>query len=205
MGGRAPRVAALVLAGGRSRRMRGANKLLSKFDRRPIITRVVEAALAARCAPVLVVTGHQRARVEGALAGYPVSWVHNPCFAAGLGASLAAGARALPEDVDALLVCLADMPLIRAAHIEGLIDAFDPAAERAICVPVHGGRRGHPVLFSRRFLAELGALDGDRGARSLLTRHAHLVREVEADDDGVLIDIDSPEALDRLRARRFPG
>jgi len=197
---RAPRIAALVLAAGRSRRMRGTNKLLDELDGRAMVARVVETVLEARCAPVLVVTGHQRARVEAVLDGCPVEWVHNPRFAAGLGGSLAAGAAALPADIDAVLVCLGDMPLVRAAHIERLVEAFDATTAAGIRVPVHAGRRGHPVLFSKRYFGELGELDGERGARPLLTRHAHRVCEVEMDDDGVLIDIDNRETLRRLRS-----
>jgi len=200
-GGRRRRIAALVLAAGRSRRMGGSNKLLAEIGGRTLVARVARTVLDSGCAPVHVVTGYQRARIEAALAGYPVEWTHNPRFAAGLGASLAVGARGLPGDTDAVLVCLGDMPLIRASHIERLIADFDPIAGRAICVSAHAGRRGHPVLFDRRFVAELGALDGDRGARALLARYADCVSEVEMDDDGVLIDIDDPASLAQIAAR----
>jgi molybdenum cofactor cytidylyltransferase len=84
------------------------------------------------------------------------------------------------------------MPDITAAHLDALIDAFDPAAGAAICVPVRDGRRGNPVLWARRFFDEIGALEGDVGAKSLIGLHAGLVREVPVADDAVLTDLDSP-------------
>ena len=111
-------IAALVLAAGRSSRMGGPNKLLAEISGRPLVRIVAEAALASRARPVLVVTGHQRERVEAALAGLPVEFVHNPAFAGGLGTSLRAGIAALPAQADGAIVCLGDMPQVDATMID---------------------------------------------------------------------------------------
>ena len=195
---RAPRIAALVLAAGRSRRMGGANKLLSEIDGVPMVARVVAAAAAARSDPVIVVTGHEAAKVRAALAGRDATFAHNPDYAAGLSTSLRAGLAALPAGVDGVLVCLGDMPRVSAAQIDRLIAAFDAAAGRAICVPTHRGKRGNPVLWAARFFAEMEAVAGDVGARHLIGEHEDMVHEVESGDDGVLVDIDTPEALTEL-------
>src|SRR5690606_24144861 len=109
-----------------------------------------------------------------------------------LSTSLRAGLAALPDTLDGVVVLLGDMPFLAGGTIDRLIAAFDPAAGRAICVPVSGGRRGNPVLWGRRFLAEMQGLTGDAGARGLLARHAGAVFEVPVDDSGVLIDLDTP-------------
>jgi molybdenum cofactor cytidylyltransferase len=80
-----------------------------------------------------------------------------------------------------------------------LIAAFDPVEGRAVCVPLWAGKRGHPVLWARRFFAEMGDIKGDVGARHLLGEYAELVCEVPVDDDGVLVDVDSPAALHAIR------
>ena len=148
-------IAALVLAAGRSSRMGGPNKLLAEINGRPLVRIVAEAALASRARPVLVVTGHQHERVEAALAGLPVEFVHNPAFAGGLGTSLRAGIAALPAQTDGAIVCLGDMPQVDAAMIDTLIGALDPAKGALIAVPSIEGQRGNPVVWSRRFFPTL--------------------------------------------------
>ena len=155
--------------------------------------------------PVVVVTGHDAPRLREALAARPLEFVDNPDHAAGLSTSVRAGLSWLADKtVDGALFLLGDMPLVTPAHLDRLIAAFNPVEGRAICVPTHRGKRGNPVLWSARFFPEMRALEGDKGARGLLGDHAEQVCEVEMDDDGVLVDVDTPEALAALRrpARR---
>ena len=196
---RAPKIAAIVLAAGRSRRMGTANKLLTDVDGVPMVRRAVEAATASHARPVIVVTGNEQGRVQAALRGCKATFVHNPRFAVGMSTSLQAGLAALPTDVDGALVCLGDMPLVTAAAIDRLIAAFNPLEGRAICVPTWNGKRGNPVLWDRRFFAAMADLAGDVGAKHLIGEHAELVAEVAMSDDAVLTDIDTPEALAALR------
>ena len=198
----APNVAALVLAAGRSSRMGARNKLLEPIDGVPMVRRVVEAIRTSDVVKLIVVTGHQAQEVRAALSGLDVAFVHNPDYAEGLSTSLRAGARALPGDVDAMLVCLGDMPDTRKADIDRLIAAFNPLEGRAICVPTHDGKRGNPVLWAARFVPEMAELKGDVGARHLIGAHADEVCEVAVDQPGVLIDLDTPEALAAFHAGR---
>ncbi len=195
---RPPRIAAIVLAAGQSRRMGAANKLLCPVEGRPMVRWAVEAALGSRADPVIVVTGHRREAVAAALAGLPVRLVDNPDHAEGLSGSLRAGLAAVPAEVEGAVICLGDMPRITAGLLDRLIAAYDPAAGRTIVVPTRHGRRGNPVVWDRRFFAEMQGLSGDTGARALLVRHAAEVAELEAGDDAVLLDIDTPEALATL-------
>lgn len=185
-------VAAIVLAAGQSRRMGARNKLLMEIGGVPLVRRTVEAALAAAVAPVVVVTGHQKAEVEAVLRGLDVGFVHNPQYAEGLSTSLRAGLEALPPSAAGALVCLGDMPGIAARHLARLVARFDPEADRAIGVPTHGGKRGNPVLWDRRFFQDMRAVAGDVGARHLIGVNESLVYEVEFDDTAVLMDLDTP-------------
>ncbi|GAB4151255.1 MAG: molybdopterin-binding/glycosyltransferase family 2 protein [Sphingomonadales bacterium] len=195
----APRVAAVVLAAGLSRRMAGANKLLTKLNGKPLILHSVEAALASRAEAVLVVLGHQGEAVRAALA--PVAdrlrFVDAADYAQGLSQSLRAGIKAAAA-FDAAVICLGDMPFVDARVIDRLIAAFSPADGREICLPTHGGQRGNPVLWGQRFFAEIMTLEGDEGAKPLLARHRQQVCEVAADSDAVRRDIDRPEDLNTL-------
>jgi molybdenum cofactor cytidylyltransferase len=192
-------VAAIVLAAGRSTRMGGPNKLLAELNGKKLVRIVAEQALASKASPVIVVTGHQRAEVEAALKGLNVKFVHNPDFAQGLATSVKAGIGAVPENADGAVVCLGDMPLIDASLVDRLTEAFAPDRGSLIVVPVAGGRRGNPVLWSRRFFPELMALDGDVGARHLIARHMEAVTEVEVEGKSAFLDIDTPEMLSDAR------
>ena len=199
---RSSRIAALVLAAGQSRRMGSVNKLLAQIDGETMVHRTVSAVLGSAADPVIVVTGHEEDRVKAALASLPVAFAHNEGYAEGLSTSLRAGILALPEGIDAVLVCLGDMPEIDPNQLDRLIAGFDPASGQEICVPVHGGKRGNPVLWGQRFFADMAALEGDVGARHLIGEHADMVVEVEMDDDATLTDVDTPAALAKLSARR---
>jgi molybdenum cofactor cytidylyltransferase len=193
-------IAAVVLAAGRSSRMGGPNKLLAEIGGRPLVRIVAEAALASPARPVVVVTGHERERVETALGSLPVNFVHNPNYAEGLGTSLRAGIAAVPAQADGVVVCLGDMPQIDAALIDRLIAAIDPDKGALVAVPTIDGRRGNPVVWSRRFFSDLMAVEGDVGARHLIGRYGEAVAEVPVTGTGVLTDIDTPEALAALKA-----
>src|SRR5262249_59929690 len=193
------RIAAIVLAAGRSTRMGGPNKLLAEIGGKALVRIATEQALASRADPVIVVTGHQRERVEQALAGLAVRLVHNPDFADGLSTSLKTGLAAVPPEADGAIVCLGDMPQVRAAMIDRLIAAFDPARGALIVIPTIDGKRAHPVLLSRRFFPELAAGEGEVGARHMIGAYGEAVVEVAA-DRAALVDIDTPEALSALKA-----
>ena len=198
--GGAARVAAVILAAGRSRRMGARNKLAAEIEGIPMVVRTADSVLASRADPVLVVVGHEADRIRAMVGARPVTIVDNPDYAQGLSSSLRRAIVALPGDVDGVLVCLADMPDVTPAHIDRLIAAFDPAAQRAICVPTFRGKRGNPVLWGRQFFAEMADVAGDVGARHLIGAHADALCEVAMPDDGVLMDIDTPDALADRRA-----
>ncbi|MDH5749032.1 MAG: NTP transferase domain-containing protein [Rhodospirillales bacterium] len=191
------KIAAVILAAGMSRRMGGDNKLLLPLDGTPLVVRTVDAALKSKADPVIVVTGFEHEDIEDALTGKAVEFVHNPDYETGLSSSLAAGIKALGADIEGIVVCLGDMPRITAEHLDRLIAAFDPDAMTSICVPVFGGKRGNPILWDRRFFADILALKGDQGARGLIDAHHNQVGLVDMDDDAVLVDVDRPEDLTR--------
>jgi molybdenum cofactor cytidylyltransferase len=199
-----PRIGALLLAAGQSRRMGGPNKLLAEVDGTPMVAYVARRLLASRARPIIAVLGNQADAVDAALGKLPVERVRNPEFAGGLSTSLKRGIAALPPDLEGALICLGDMPLISGRHINRLIAAFNPLEGRAIIVPTRRGKRGNPVLWSKRFFPEMAELAGDVGAKHLIGEHAELVAEVEMDDDAILVDIDTPEALEALRAKKKP-
>ncbi len=201
-----PTIAAVVMAAGRSRRMAPHNKLLvTDKAGKPMIARVVDNVLSSKARPILVVTGHQAEQVEHALGGRPVQYVHAPDYAEGLSASLKAGIAAVPPECAAAIVCLGDMPLVTGRMIDRLMQMYDPEEGRLIVLPTFRGKQGNPMLWDRRYFAEILAISGDSGARFLVGKHAEAVVEVEMADDGVLRDFDTTESLATLPPRMRPA
>ncbi|MDX2222724.1 MAG: molybdopterin-binding/glycosyltransferase family 2 protein [Rhodospirillaceae bacterium] len=190
---KSPKIGAIVLAAGQSRRMGSFNKLLMPVDGVALVRRTAETVLASAARPVIVVTGHQADDLRAQLKDLDAKFVHNAAYAEGLSTSLRAGLSALPADCEGAVICLGDMPAIAPRHIDALISAFDPAAGKAIGVPVHTGKRGNPVLWARRFFDEMQAVSGDVGARHLIGANESLVYEIEFDDTAVLTDLDTPQ------------
>ena len=203
------RVGAIVLAAGQSSRFRAAGgpdltKLVAKLDGKPIVRRVVEAALATKARPVVVVTGYARDSVEAVVADLDISLAFNPKFASGLASSLSVGLSAMPRDVAGALVLLGDMPLIEPRLADALIEAFLAREGALAAIPLTEGRRGNPVLLGRGLFEAAMRLKGDEGARKLIgaLNEGELV-EVEASDVGVTFDVDTPEDL--AAAQRLGG
>jgi molybdenum cofactor cytidylyltransferase len=196
----ASRVAALVLAAGASSRM-GRTKQLLDWDGRPLVRAAAEVALAARLNPLLVVVGGAQAEVEAALAGLTLRIIANPAYAAGQSTSLRAGIAALDHDAEAVVVLLSDQPFVTATIVEQLVTEWQASAA-SIVAPTYAGQRGNPVLFARAVFPELLAIEGDQGARAVLTADRARVHLVAFDDPRPLSDIDTPEDYERLLSKQ---
>ncbi|MCH8168185.1 MAG: molybdopterin-binding/glycosyltransferase family 2 protein [Proteobacteria bacterium] len=204
---RRPVVSALVLAAGRSSRMGGRDKLLEPVAGVPLLRHVVQALAASAVDEIVVVLppepGERLAALAGTAARPEVRIVTNPRAAEGMGTSVGAGVTGLRADADAVLIVLADMPEVTARDFDRLIAAFDPAEGRAIVRAVtEAGRPGHPVLFGRRFFEPLRALEGDRGARSLIEDYPEFLVDVVLPGGAAATDLDTPEDWDAWRAGR---
>jgi molybdenum cofactor cytidylyltransferase len=190
-------VAALILAAGRSSRM-GGHKLLLPYKGRPLVNWVLAAACASQADPVIIVLGHEAARVDTALqAERRFLAIHNPWYAEGMSTSLKIGLAATPQQVDGAIILLGDQPLVTPEIINAMI-AESAAAPNSIIAASYQGRRGNPVLFPRQYFAELDTITGDEGGRSLLARYSDRVRLLEIDDALAGQDIDTPEEYQAL-------
>lgn len=186
-------LAAIVLAAGRSTRMQDSNKLLLPWGGKRILQVVAETLLKVPLAQVLVVVGHQREQVQALLAGYPVQTVYNPRYAEGLSTSVRRGVEEAGAQLDGYLFALGDMPQVAPETLWQLCRSFSLHGQNGIAVPTFQGQRGNPVVIGKEYRAELLQLEGDRGARSLVQKHAQRVIEVPVDDPGIFVDVDTPQ------------
>lgn len=198
-------VAAIILAAGLGTRFAAGNarttKLLAELDGKPLVRHVADAALASRARPVIIVTGHARERMENALGGLPLTFVHNADYASGLASSLRTGIAAVPATAAAAIVLLGDMPLVTGALVDALIRAFEAHPSTDAVVPLLAGRRGNPVVLARSMFAEASRLTGDQGARGLLTEPRRRIIELPLAGEAASTDIDTPEELALLAGR----
>ncbi len=168
----------------------GRAKLELDLGGRTVFERSLSALLDSSVDRILVV--RPAAGLRGVPATDRVQVVTNPHAEDGLASSIRAGMAALPGDTRAVLLALADKPLLRAETVAMLIDRF-PQEGLPIVYPTFKGAQGHPVLLASELFPELVRLEGDSGAKSLLRKFAERTVEVETDDVGILLDIDTPE------------
>jgi len=188
-----PKIAAIVLAAGRSTRMGDVNKLLTDFNGKPMIAQTVGQVEISVIEQILVVTGHQADEVRQALSGYQVQFVDNRDFRQGMATSLVAGIGAVGAEFDGALIVLGDMPLVTHDDIDGLVAKFSTVKD--ICVPMFDDKQGNPILWGREYFAALQNLKGDSGAKQLLASYADSIVEVKTSSRAVLQDFDTAEAF----------
>jgi molybdenum cofactor cytidylyltransferase len=189
-------IAAAVLAAGRGERFGGSTpKPLVQFRGRPLVAHALDAAAASGLVPVLLVVGNEADAVAGVVAP-DITVVRNDEWRRGIASSLVAALRALAPliDVDAVVVGLADQPLVGTEAYRRLARAYDDGGRLAVAT--YGGVRGNPVLIAREYWDEASMLTGDEGARVLLRRYP--AAEVRCDDTGSPTDVDTPADLAAL-------
>ena len=190
-------IGGVILAAGGSSRM-GQLKQLMLIAGQPMVRRVAGAVCAAGLGQVVVVVGAQAEAVTDILTGLPVEIVVNPDWAKGMSTSLRLGVRTLRPEIQAAFIILADQPALTEQLMRALVDRY--RATRALIVaPFFQGQRGNPVLFDRALFSELLTVEGDRGARGLVSRHEEKMECVDVHDPAVIMDVDTRSDYEQMR------
>jgi molybdenum cofactor cytidylyltransferase len=199
--------AGIVLAAGLSARL-GRAKQLIDVGGRPMLARVLGAALSSALDAVVLVLGHEADGIRVALvedlSDPRLRILQNPKYREGMSSSLRVGLLPLTDDFPSVMFLLGDQPFMDARTINLLLERFW-SSDKDICIPVCRGRRGNPAVFSRRFYGEILKLTGDRGARDIIRANREQVLQVEIQDSRCFLDIDNEEDARRLTAPRRPS
>jgi len=188
-------IGAVVLAGGFSSRMQRFKPLLP-FGCVTVIENVIAILRESEVHGITVVTGHRANEIERTIAGRDIRIAFNPGYAKGMYSSVVTGIRALAAGTDACLLIPGDMPLVTPETVRAVRQIFEQA-DASIVYPVFQGRRGHPTLIGAHLFSEIISGDGEGGLRTLLSRHDGGAIEVEVTDEGILIDLDTPQDYTR--------
>jgi molybdenum cofactor cytidylyltransferase len=170
----------------------GSQKLLLPYGENTIIETVVDHVLNSEVSQVVVVLGADHEKVRQTLGQRPVKFCHNKDHNQGMLSSVICGLRALPEDAGTALIYLGDQPGIPPAVTNAVIEAYNEELF-GIVIPVHNYRRGHPLLVDLKYRREIETLDLEEGLRALRHHFPQDVLEVEVDEPGILVDIDTRE------------
>jgi molybdenum cofactor cytidylyltransferase len=184
---------AVVLAAGESKRM-GKQKLLLPWGEKTMIEEVIGHLLESKVHEILVVLGADSPRVEKKIKPLPVKTTVNPYYKKGMLSSVQWGFKKTEKDVQGVLVCLGDQPLIPFSVIDRILDSYEES-KKGIIIPVYKKKRGHPVLIDAQYRKEVETLDSNIGLRALMRRHPQDIFEVDVDTPGILKDIDTKTDL----------
>jgi molybdenum cofactor cytidylyltransferase len=189
---------AIILAAGRSSRMGGPNKLLSTLNNRPLLSHALENALTLSPENIIIITGRDALEIEKIAQQFSVKTQHNPKYQVGISTSLLCGLEVAPSEWDAAFIVLGDMPRIAPDIFKSLKSTLESHPEIDAVYPIYDGQQGHPVLWRRRAWHLLAAQSGDAGGKAILNNLGSRALGIEVDSSGVLLDIDTPEALSQL-------
>ena len=190
-------LAAVILSGGASRRM-GSPKALLPYQGRPFLEHLLEVTTHPRIGLRRVVLGAHAEAIAKAIALQPTDVVINEDWEKGQLSSIQAALRTLPPETDGILLCLIDHPLVSATLVGDLIERFD-ATRKNIVLPLYEGRRGHPVIFSSALYDELLRAPQETGARAVVWAHAKEIEEVQTNEEGCVMNLNDPDAMEKLR------
>lgn len=186
-------IVAVVLSAGESSRM-GRPKALLPIDGRTFIENIVAALKKSSVAKVIVVLGHNADEMIQRIEHLPVEILVNPDYKLGQLSSLQVAVRRLERepDCDGMLVHLVDHPYVNTELVQTMIKRYEDTG-KLIVVPRYNGKRGHPVIFSRKLFSELLAAPVDQGAKAVVNAHRDDTLEIDTEAEGVTVDIDTPE------------
>ena len=186
-------IVAVVLSAGESSRM-GRPKALLPIDGQTFIEKIVGALKKSSVAKVIVVLGHNADEMRRHIQHLPIEILVNPDYKLGQLSSLQVAVRSLEKeaDCDGMLVHLVDHPYVNTQLLKSMIKLCEETA-KLIIVPRYNGKRGHPVIFSRKLFKELLAAPMDQGAKAVVDAHRADTLEIDTEDEGITLDIDTPE------------
>ncbi len=193
-------ISAIILAAGESERM-GSCKQLLNIGEKTMIERVFETVMCSQVDEIIIVLGYNAEQIQDKLPESGFEVIYNPDFREGMGSSLKTGIGEVGEDAEAVLIVLADQPLLEPEVIDRLIERYEESDD-LIVAPAYKGERGHPVLLDISLKKELMNIEGDIGARNILKNRKKDFSKIEVETPSVVMDIDTNKDIEKIERMR---
>ncbi|SIR97779.1 molybdenum cofactor cytidylyltransferase [Peribacillus simplex] len=196
-----PEIGAIILAAGMSIRM-GEPKLLLPLRGQPLFRHAIDSILGSTMQPIHLVAGKYIEEIRQHSEDYPeLKIIHNPYYADGMSTSLKLGVQSINEHVDAVMIFLADQPLISRDIIQSLIDKYIECKDEGVRIvrPKYKGEAGHPILVDAVLLNEFHSINGDQGGKSIIKKYDAVTETVSFDNSMWGFDIDTPEDFQKVK------
>jgi len=192
-------IATLIMAAGSSSRM-GTPKQLLSWRNTTLIENAIINVLQLKISKPIVVLGANSEQITPKIETYPIKIIHNPNWNSGLGNSIAFGVNYIQNNykVDGVLIILADQPLIDTSYLKGMIISYEAGKNQSIATQYHNGKLGVPALFDKYYFEELSAIDGDKGAKSILEKYSDQVITTQFETN--IFDVDTKEDYKKLKS-----
>lgn len=185
----------VILAAGESKRM-GVPKALLQIQGKSFLEHLVAILRNAGLHEISVVLGHDSDKIIAQLQDLKVDFVINENYQKGQLSSIQAAIKSVTKDCDAMMICPIDRPLISPELIRKMIEAY-LKTKPPIVIPIFDAKRGHPIIFSSSLFPEVLRAPYDIGARAVVWAHHNEVVEVPTNEEGILINIDTPELYEK--------
>ena len=195
------KIGVTILAAGSSKRMGNQNKLLLLVNNKPILYILCKNILKADVNQVVLVTGYQKKKIENVLPNGIDTIVHNENWKKGMMSSIHVGISNLQNDIDANMIILGDMPLIKTNTINSIICAFNNKKGKYIVYPTYNNIQANPVIFPKKFFPEILYLKGDYGPKQILKKYPSKALGFPINSDEVILDCDTAENFSSLRTK----
>ncbi|MDQ6596597.1 nucleotidyltransferase family protein [Bacillus salipaludis] len=195
------KIGAIILAAGMSKRM-GEPKLLLSIQGKPLFRYVLGPVVESSLEPIILVAGKYIEEINQHTVDYPeIKIIFNQNYAAGMSTSLKLGIQSIKEHVDAVMIFLADQPLVSSTVIQSLMEKYEANRKEGIRIvrPEYQGKLGHPVLMDAELFNEFHTIEGDSGGQSIIKKYKHVMKIVSFDNPMWGVDVDTPEDLMKMK------
>ena len=193
-------ISSIILAAGMSKRMSIGNKLLLKYKNKSILENTIININSSDTSEIVVVLGHDFNITSQILKNTTLKIINNTDYLKGMSTSIVAGIKLINWSSEGVMVCLADMPLIKVSTYNNLINKFNEANDtKKIIIPTYKRQKGNPILFGKYYFNFLLKLKGDKGARDLIKKRSDCVILVDINDDGIVRDIDNYKDYENIK------
>lgn len=184
-------IAAIIIAAGESRRLKGKVKQLLPWNNQPLISYIIDIVHSSGLSPIIIVLGANYSQIIPVIRSKPVKLIINPKWEEGKGSSISIGVNALPKEINAVMLFVIDQPFLSKELIGAIMREYARKEKVEIIAPYIGEIQSNPVLFTKKVFPSLLGLEKEEGGKKIISEFS--VKKLQWKDEKILRDIDTLE------------